>query len=263
MATLLDGFAVPGGDAGALAESVIDTDTSTARRFLVMGLGGPLLVTQGIGGSVRPYFEDVVDWDVFMRHVRPWASACPLPVITDHCIQATREFCAFTRVWRVRADAPPVRAGVTTYPLLLKGAEAVRLNGATVGDAHHTTEFEPSAPRELEADVRAGSTRRQVSLASEEEVHVAGGNPGDRVTLELVLKPALDAPGLPKRLAPYIDAIAHGAVASLCLLPRQPWSDAALAATKRRLFIDAANTLGHTVERGNSSARRRVPQRFF
>lgn len=259
MATLLEGFAAPGSG----AEAVIDTDPATARRFLVLGMGGPLVVTQGWAGPTKPYIEDVVDWDRFMRHVRPWASACPMPVIIDHCIQATREFCALTQVWRVRADAPPVRAGVTAYPLLLESAEAVRLNGATVGNAQYAHDFPPAAPRELEADVRAGSTQRQVSLASESEVHVAGGDPGDRVTLELVLKPTLDAAAMPARLAHYIDAIAHGAIASLCLLPRQPWTDAPLAAVKRRLFIDAANTLGHNVERGNSSARRRAPQRFL
>lgn len=225
--------------------------------YLVMGLGGPRLVTQGCAFEVAPYSEPVVDWLVFLPHVLPSTMGCPRQLVIDHCIKAAREFCARTRVWTVRVDAGTATAGRTDHPLRLDGADPTLLNGATVGTAQHSAEFPAVDEGTAGRHRRAGAGGRTVSLSGAGGVAVDGAEAGDSITLDLVLKPSLQAPGLPQRLEPYVDDIAHGAISSLCLLPRQEWTDAHLAGVERARFSDAIASVGHNVEGGFAAGARR------
>ena len=56
--------------------------------------------------------------------------------------------------------------------------------------------------------------------------------------------------------------IAHGAIATLCLLPRQEWTNPGLAATENMMFVERTNTVAYSVSRGYSLSRRSAVKWF-
>ena len=75
------------------------------------------------------------------------------------------------------------------------------------------------------------------------------------------LKPSLSSTELPDFLAEYTEDIAHGAIASLCVLPA-PLGNDKLAHVHGMMFNDRCATVAHKVSKGFQS-RRKVIRRFL
>ena len=191
----------------------------------------------------------------------PSVIGCPEALALTHSVRAAREFCAHTLVWNYETSPIPSAAGVSRYTLQIDtGAELVRLFGVRVGDDDY--------------DVPNGFTGRRLMREGMGSIAVMVGNQdfnlspaptldGLDIVTDLSVKPTLDAVTWPDDLSAYVTDIAYGAIASLCVLPKQDWTDTATAAINAGLFKDRIGTVGFQVSKGMGRSKQRPYVEFF
>lgn len=192
----------------------------------------------------------------FLTHVLPSVAGCPDQVALDHIIKAARIYCARTLCLSYETAPTLTVAGQSIYPIDLdQSQERVKLLKAWV-DGIDTPVFDAMNGRNL---ARRQSPRSFVYMdtALDLVVYPTPTVNGIQVITQLAVKPAMSATYWPDELAESVTDIAHGAIATLCLLPRQEWSNTALAGEEQGMFMQRMGTVGFNVSRGYSTTAKR------
>lgn len=163
-------------------------------------------------------------WEEFHPRVMPYVIGCPVPMVNQALIDASREFCLVSKAWRQTDDFPAfdgldvldfdnptgsevvqvIRASVNRKPLKI-------LNGAAI------PEFEDSV----------GERDAALYRVSEREYRILPQpSAGQTISITLALRPTQSGTGIGDDVFnKHVAAIAAGARAILQRMPRQDWSD--------------------------------------
>jgi hypothetical protein len=204
-----------------------------------------------------------VTFDDFLPEVLPYVEGCPDAVAVNHIIKAARTFCARTLVWNYDTEEPTLTViGQTVYPIDLDSdQERVKILSAWLDDAEIEVLDQSSGRRSQ----RRGACSSFIYAPNAIDLVLQPAPTADdqRIDLQLAVKPSLTATEWPDDLAEHVTDIAHGAISSLCMLPRVSWTNLVLAATERAMFKDRIGTVGFNVSRGFSLYKPRARVTFF
>ena len=153
-------------------------------------------------------------------------------------------------------------AGQSIYPVDVDDSqERVRMLKAWVGGVQ-TKVVDVQNGRNL---VRALSSQSFVYMenALDLVVYPTPTVSGVEIITQLAVKPAMSATYWPDELDECVTDIAHGAVATLCMLPRQEWTNPALAATEQTMFQQRMGVVAFNTSRGFSGTPKRARVTFF
>lgn len=171
--------------------------------------------------------------------VLPSVPGCPDPTLEHHMRAAVQRLCILSGVWLVLDDGQPTQAGVRDYEAEppVSGAQVLRVRDAWLDGVLLTPASSSIFSRQ------GGAARSYTQMEGAGQIRL-GGDPvdGQLLQMRLVLTPAPTAVAIPDDLiARHAQAIAHGALASLMLLPGQAWSNPQLAAFHLQSFETLAN----------------------
>lgn len=204
-------------------------------------------------------------WADFFPYVLPSVRNCPDPVLEHHIRLAAIDFCRRTLCWQQLLDPieKPAADGLATeFDLLMPPeAEVVRLLSVAV-DGQSIQLVEASRGVQL---VRRDSGGEFAFTRDRKMVYIQPPpRAGATIEVEAALKPTLDATQFPDDLFDhYAQDIAHGAMATLMLLPKQDWTDLGLGAVHQESFDERIATVAAQVGRGFSRTTSRVKGYFF
>lgn len=192
----------------------------------------------------------------FLPFVLPYAAACPEPVAELHLRSAAREFCEATKCWR-EVDTLPVRGDEIEVLCVPPYASLLALeSGSFDGRRLDRVAFDDVDPAEL-------GQPRAIYQLQPNTVSLSPRGPG-KLTVAMFLKPAQDADVLPRFLHDqWGEAIGHGALARILMLPEQPYSDPNMAMSHRALFERAKDSNFNASVRGQQRAPTRSRSRFL
>ena len=200
-------------------------------------------------------FEDM------LSHVLPSVTGCPDQLAIDHLVKAARIFCAKTLVWNYSTLAIESVAGQALYPLQLDdGQELVRLLGCEVNGRLYETPGGLTGRRRQRAQE---SDTCVLINALEFQLEPAPGVAGDEIITDVAVKPTLTATEWPDELEESVSDIVHGAIASLCELPRVTWNDDKTALIQNARFADRINTVAFKVSKGFGRSRQGAAVQWF
>lgn len=187
-------------------------------------------------------------FDDFLTHVLPYVPGCPDAVAVDHVVKAARTFCARTLVWNYTTNKILSAAGIPDYTLQIdKGQELVRLLRAEVDGVKYET---PTGP------YGRGLARRSVGnlcIMKGAQDFTLSPTPtldGSEILTDIAVKPAFASTHWPDDFAEFVTDIAAGAVASLCLIQKQEWTDPSSASTYGGMFNARIGAVGMKVAKG-------------
>lgn len=202
-----------------------------------------------------------MQWSEFQPYVLPYVIGCPDPVLEHHARLASIEFCRRTGCL-TRMLGPIATDGVSHAITLSPGAglQAIKLKSVTV-DAQPWTLATTEHGHEL-ADAQRLDDFAFVSGNAEIQVHPLQAA-GLDVLARAVLAPTMTASTCPDDLLPYLQDIAHGAAASLMLIPAQAFTNPAHAQQEQAAFNARIATVAAKISRGNSSAKMRSRPTFL
>lgn len=202
-----------------------------------------------------------MQWEDFLTHVLPYVQGCPDSVAVDHIRKAARIFCAKTLVWNYETDPVETDVGASDYVLQLgAGQDLVRLLAVSVDGREYTVPKAATGRRMR----RQGDPSNIAFIRGPNEVvlNPAPWASGLKLLADVAVKPSLDAAEWPDDLAEHVTDIAHGAIATLCLLPRQDWTDANTAVTQQGLFNGRISTVAFKVMKGFGTGHQRARVEF-
>ena len=175
--------------------------------------------------------------------IMPRTPGAPEPLVRRECALAAQALCDLTHCWIEWLEPVQAMAGMDTYDIEVpQSARAVLVTGATVDGRDCAL----ASWRAYTTDP-ADATGRAVIPTSHLEFQIgAQVAPGSIIKLRAVLTPTEEANGVPdKVMALYGQAIADGAIASLMMMPGQPFSDLQTAGLHMARFtavVDRAHT---------------------
>lgn len=191
------------------------------------------------------------DLDEFYPWVLPFAKGCPDPVADQKIVQAAREFCERTRLWReqfsfaARTTATSVLAA-EEYAVVME-IDQVWFNGSQLTPEQYTSRDPALAPEDL---VVSQIGPNELRLKSQQE---------GTFTILLFLKPKPDADTLPDFLfSNFAETIANGALAHIFAMHDRTWANGALAQFHREEYRKVADK--HF--RGNTRGQQRAPSKM-
>lgn len=163
----------------------------------------------------------MIELDVFLPKIMPYAPGCPEPMALEKIIVAAQIFCERTRLWRDRDkfNVTPTSCNVMCAPV---GAnvfeiESARFNERTL-DPISLADLEAKYPNWRQYSETEGRWFTQVEPDTVMVVPAATGV----LELSLILRPTDDADQLPDFIgAHYRQCIADGALAELLMTPGQ------------------------------------------
>lgn len=163
----------------------------------------------------------MIELDVFLPKINPYAPGCPEPTALAAIITAAQTFCERTRLWRDRDqfNVTPTSCNVMCAPV---GANVFEIEGARLNDYELTpislADLELKHPTWRQYSQGSGTWITQVEPDTVMVVPATTGT----LELALILRPADDADQLPDFLgAHYRQCIADGALAELLMIPGQ------------------------------------------
>lgn len=204
----------------------------------------------------------MIDLDVFLPRILPYAPGCPEPTAFASIIKAAQTFCERTRLWRDcdKFNVTPTSCNVVCAP---NGAELFEIESARFNGK----KLEPISLADLDTK---HPTWRQMSAG---EAHwITQISPGSVLlvptctgTLELstFLRPAEDADQLPDLFSQYTQDIADGALADILMLPAQSFSNPQMAQFYSLRFDNRISDLFNRTIKGQQRAPTRSRARFF
>jgi hypothetical protein len=204
----------------------------------------------------------MIDLDVFLPRILPYAPGCAEPTAFASIIKAAQTFCERTRLWRDRDqfNVTPSSCNVVCAP---NGAELFEIESARFNGS----DLEPIALADLDAK---HPTWRQMSAGAAR--WITQTEPGSVLlvptttgTLELstLLRPADNAEQLPDLFSQYTQVIADGALGDILMLPAQSFSNPDLAQFYSMRFDNRINELFNRTIKGQQRAPVRSRPRFF
>lgn len=204
----------------------------------------------------------MIDLDVFMPQILPWAPGVPEPTAFTCILRAAQAFSERTRLWRDRDqfNVTPTSCNVVCAPVgaELFEIESARFNGCLL---------EPISLADLD---EKHPTWRQMSAG--EARWITQTEPGSVLlvptctgTLDLstLLRPTDDATQLPDLFRQYTQVIADGALAEILMLPAQSFSDPSRAQFYSMRFDNRINELSNRTIQGQQRAPVRSRAKFF
>lgn len=200
-------------------------------------------------------------YDEFLTHVLPSVDGCPDATALDAIKKAGREFCARTMCWDSTPSPLVTTAGIDTYGLdLPDDAELVKLlevvlNGTAI-PVETINRGRSMRKRSLNACFAYVEDRADLVLAPAPTL--AG-----ELWVQMAMKPALAAETFPDELVEYVTDIAHGAIASLCALPRKTWTDLKQSQLHAMLFNARVGVVAMKVANGHARSPAKRPHRFL
>lgn len=163
----------------------------------------------------------MIELDVFLPKIMPYAPGCPEPTALDKIIVAAQTFCERTRLWRDRDqfNVTPTNCNVMCAPA---GANVFEIESARLNDYDLTpislADLEFKHPTWRQYSQGSGTWITQVELDTVMVVPATTGT----LELALILRPADDADQLPDFIgAHYRQCIADGALAEILMIPGQ------------------------------------------
>lgn len=209
-------------------------------------------------------------FDAFLPEVQVDALFCPDPTAILAIRNAAIEFCGRSRVWQYEHAAVNVVADTPSYAFV-PPADAVVVEILQAWyDNLRIWPKQPDALVGMYANWKTAESQRPNYVTQLDErnfrlvpiptVALASG-----ITMDVALKPTRAATGIETRIyEEYAEAIGHGAKWRLMEKPKQPWSNATLAAYHKQMFDDAIGAAYNRVRSGfgrGGSVRMRVGRR--
>lgn len=183
----------------------------------------------------------------FLPYILPMVPGCSEPMAEQAIRRVARTFCRLTDIVQFTTDPIDIKTGVATYEMdIPAGTEILSFRDAWVGTRplKFVGTFSANTPF-AQIDMVAG---KKAPLNDPVEVFIR--LPGTVVlyptpkadlakglTVTLSLQPTLSADTIPDILAnDWIEAIANGAVSRLASMPKQPFTDPAVAADASSIY---------------------------
>ena len=207
----------------------------------------------------------MTDLDVFLPKVLPYAPGCPEPTAFEHIRNAAIEFCEETKLWRFEdsfelGSEPNIVCapqGAVIHQIERCDFNGERLEPRSLDSLDHQAPDWRSDERPLTGQP---AWFTQVHPDTIQVVPHALG----RVKVWLRLKPSEDAEQLPDFIASQHRAlIGWGALASLLLLPGQPFSEPNRATYFQGKFDQALGRKSRLQSTGQQRAPIRTRPQFF
>lgn len=201
-------------------------------------------------------------WDSLLDLVMPHAPGLTVALAAHNIKLAAREFCKRSRAWRVDAVAVNLVAGLGSYDLVSPIAETgsvgiveARILGATKPLESATVDQLDSTLPGWKSAIGQVRYYTQLSPSSITLVKAPPESVSAALLLVLAVMPTLDATGVADWLFDlYGEAIAEGALGKLMLMPKKPWTDAALGAAYTTRFGTACDGANIHAERAFGKA---------
>lgn len=193
-------------------------------------------------------------FDDFLSSVLPYVTGCPDSLALDHIKKAARGFCARTLVWNYSCRPISATAGLANYTLLIgEHEEVVRVLRCEVNGTEYAV---PNA-----AIGRAATRSMTGNLCTlsgginDFTLSPAPWDDGLEIIMDVAVKPSMRAEDWPDDLAEHVEAIASGAIATLCAIPKKEWSDDLTSKNEMAKFNDRIGTMAIKVSRGLGKSR--------
>lgn len=196
----------------------------------------------------------------------PELPGCTIAMVNLHLRETARDFCRRTSAWRQDLAAVNTVGGQADYPLTLPAeSQLVRVTDLTVHGRRLWRSVELDKADAGAQQPKYGITEPPFDLddnLSEITLH-ADEVPGESVVGGLqasaVLTPTTTATALPDfLLGQYSEAMRHGTLARLMLMPKKPWTDRVLAGVYEGLWQEALNFAAYQAQVGNTRRPLRV-----
>ena len=184
-----------------------------------------------------------------LPYVLPSVAGCPDSVATEQLCMAARVFCARTNIWNYSSNTILSVSNEANYTLQLDpGRELCRVLGVEVGCREY---YVPNAVRGRRAARHCWHGRQAVFQGPQDftltPVPLINGEP---IIVDISVKPAMGTTYWPDDFTEFAPDLANAAIANLCLLPRQEWSNDRLAKERGAAFLERCGVIALKVSRG-------------
>ena len=181
--------------------------------------------------------------------IRPYVQGCSIPMIDQHIARVTRDFCTFTRAWKIDCQGFPLSAGVQFYQLSIpESSELVQVEHMNFGQ----NTLSPRTRIQIQHDFPEWCTETAsvpcfYITHSQCEVELwpipSPEIKTEKLQAEVSLRPALTATAIPDHnlLEEFGEAIVDGTLANLLQIPKREWSDFGLSQAYRASYTDKRN----------------------
>lgn len=215
-------------------------------------------------------------WTVFLPQVAPKVYGSPQIMQLEEIRNAAIEFCEKSLAWQVNQDPYPLPTVVpNTNPAVDFQTDAgilvhKILQGHLLGSG--SPRLEPQTPEWCDLNYpgwldgnQRGKPSNVVQISPDAFIPVPAANGGPwTAVLRVAYKPSRDSTQGPDFLFnDYYEDIASGAVARLCAMPKQVWTDPQLAQMHAMSFSDAVARAKIRAARGFGRGRPRVKAQFI
>lgn len=202
--------------------------------------------------------------DDFSASIKLYAPGCADPSMYFGIRQAAIEFCERTRLWRYEDEfavsADDCEGIAAPYGADLHEIEAVFFNGV---------QLDPASISWLDEHMRGWRTGDLTGLpkyftqTEPDTIRLVPHEPG-KLRLHVWLKPGQEADELPDWMVDqHREAIAHGALARILLIPNQSFTNPELGAAFGGSFQSKLDALSHKGLAGQQRAPMRTRATFF
>ena len=204
----------------------------------------------------------MIELDVFLPNITPYAPGCPEPTAFAAIIKAAQTFCERTRLWRGSSviDVTPAGPNPVTVPA---GAELFEIESARFDSRDlqpiSLSDLDHKHPRWRDLDNGAA---RWITQTEPGYVLLVPASTG-ALSLSTLLRPIDNAEQLPDLFSQYTQMIADGALADILMLPAQSYSDPQRAQFYALRFDNRIDSLCKLTIQGQQRAPVRSRARFF
>jgi hypothetical protein len=204
----------------------------------------------------------MIDLDVFMPRILPFAPGVAEPTAFAAIIKAAQDFCERTRLWRDRDQfsVTPSSCNVVCAPsgAELFEIESARFNGCLL-EPISLSDLDTKHPTWRQMSAGEGRWITQTEPGSVLLVPTCTGT----LDLSTLLRPADDAEQLPDLFRQYTKVIADGALGEILMLPEQSFSNPQSAQFYSMRFDNRIDELFNRTIKGQQRAPVRSRARFF
>lgn len=207
----------------------------------------------------------MTDLEEFLTKVLPFAPGCPEPTAFEHIRNAAIEFCEETKLWRFDdtfeiGDDPNIVC--TPHGAVIHQIERCDFNGERL--LPRSIDWLDDQHPDWRSDARTMTGQPQwFTQICPDTIQVVPHSVG-RVKVWLRLKPSEDADQLPDFIATqHRNMIGWGALASILMLPNQPFSDPNRAVFYQGKFDQALGRKSKLQSTGQQRAPIRTKATFF
>lgn len=201
-------------------------------------------------------------WSDFSPYVLPYVTGCPEPVLEQHIRLAAIEF--FRRTLAYRQTLEPVAADGKSVVVDLEPpsqTQIIKIKSASVNGRAFTL-----VGRSLGVELARHDTGDEFVFSHDGRTLSVYPlqTTNTPVDVDVALAPSITSTALDDAMASsYMQDIAQGAIASIKLLPNQPFTDPAGAMPHQALFQTRISSMAAKLARGATAAKMRSYAKFL